>query len=1225
MNRKKLLNKVLSMVMAATILMGGMSFQALAERENTIEVGSETVMRKNDKAMQDALEDGLILDLSFDNNSLASNVGQATANGTITYADGVSGKAAVLNGNAGYIQAYGNGGTPLLNGLNEYSVSFWVKAADAATSWWFYSAPNTNTQSFNQEKYAGILSNTVVTYERYNNSSSRPSNPSMSGFTANTWTHVAVTNSANLSTLYVNGEPKATVDSSVNLADMLGTASVTYIGHAKWGNSGEFARGVIDDYKVYSRVLSEAEVEAAYSEHLEDAAFADLSLPGYLTDNYKLPMEIKGCNVTWESSVQSVLNGFEIVADSHEQKVVLTAQIGSKTKTFQITILPANSKMVYAYTRTKPDQKRGRSMHLAMDIDGTLTQLNFNLGVLYAPALHQDDYYASSRNLKNPWIFRLKDGSMGVVAQYITSGGTDQAVGKLAYWTTTDLVNYEYKGLVSIGNEEITAPQVSYDSEAGGYNITWKNGSGQRESFTSDWKAFSAPVQSTRDRLNINQGISDATVTCEFLVTSDEAAYLGKKLIEVKNTTVDSLEQINVKVGETVSVNQLPQTLRAHYTDTSTGDIPIDWDMEKLNAIDWDKEGTYTVTGQAAVKDYPFPSIHDRADPAAIKFDGKYYFIATRDNGQQTVFNLRSADTLEDLANAAEVTLLSTSDGTDYKGCFWAPELHVINGKLSILAAISANGKWDDVQCHIITLDAGKDPMVKTNWNTPQRILRTDGSDLVNKDGAKMGISLDMTYLEDDGNHYYLWSARYTNNYAGTTGDAHIAIAKFDPSDPTRLITDPVIMSRPDFGWENASTNVDEGPYALKHNGRIFLTISGSGTDSTYAVGLLEATPGTDLTDVANWEKTGYPILAQYHVPAQPGPGHNSFVKDEYGRDVLVFHSGTSGTGRDTGFRTVHYGFDGAPILYMTADRYLKAEYRTVKQIIKVSASYTVALNANGGAVSPTSLERKGGEEIGTLPNPTRSAHSFKGWYTEAVGGTIVTAATKVNGNMVVYAHWEPTGISSDQKKADEVIAKIAAIGSVQKSSGAAIKAAEDAYNSLNAEQKKLVTNYKVLTEARVVYEMLASVPKKGSKHTVGKYRYQVTKSAAKGGTVQLLNPVRKTMKKAAIPAKIQLNDYTYEVTSIAAKAFQKNKKLTAVTIEKNVREIGKQTFAGCSKLKSITIKTTKLKKNSIGKNALKGIKKNATIRVPKKKFAQYKKLFNTRIGYRRTMKLRKG
>ncbi len=128
------------------------------------------------------------------------------------------------------------------------------------------------------------------------------------------------------------------------------------------------------------------------------------------------------------------------------------------------------------------------------------------------------------------------------------------------------------------------------------------------------------------------------------------------------------MEQINVKVGETVSVNQLPQTLRAHYTDTSTGDIPIDWDMEKLNAIDWDKEGTYTVTGQAAVKDYPFPSIHDRADPAAIKFDGKYYFIATRDNGQQTVLTWVFSRYLRRFWPMQPRFLLSTSDGTDYKG-----------------------------------------------------------------------------------------------------------------------------------------------------------------------------------------------------------------------------------------------------------------------------------------------------------------------------------------------------------------------------------------------------------------------------------------------------------------------------------------------------------------------------------------------------------------------------
>lgn len=47
--------------------------------------------------------------------------------------------------------------------------------------------------------------------------------------------------------------------------------------------------------------------------------------------------------------------------------------------------------------------------------------------------------------------------------------------------------------------------------------------------------------------------------------------------------------------------------------------------------------------------------------------------------------------------------------------------------------------------------------------------------------------------------------------------------------------------------------------------------------------------------------------------------------------------------------------------------------------------------------------------------------------------------------------------------------------------------------------------------------------------------------------------------------------------------------------------------FAGCSKLKKITIKSTKLKK--IGKNAFKGINKKAVIRIPKSKNKTYKKL----------------
>lgn len=62
-----------------------------------------------------------------------------------------------------------------------------------------------------------------------------------------------------------------------------------------------------------------------------------------------------------------------------------------------------------------------------------------------------------------------------------------------------------------------------------------------------------------------------------------------------------------------------------------------------------------------------------------------------------------------------------------------------------------------------------------------------------------------------------------------------------------------------------------------------------------------------------------------------------------------------------------------------------------------------------------------------------------------------------------------------------------------------------------------------------------------------------------------------------------------------------------------NIKIIGKQAFYGCKKLKSITIKTTKLTKKSIGKNALKGTNKKIVVKVPKKKVTTYKKYFKNK------------
>lgn len=145
---------------------------------------------------------------------------------------------------------------------------------------------------------------------------------------------------------------------------------------------------------------------------------------------------------------------------------------------------------------------------------------------------------------------------------------------------------------------------------------------------------------------------------------------------------------------------------------------------------------------------------------------------------------------------------------------------------------------------------------------------------------------------------------------------------------------------------------------------------------------------------------------------------------------------------------------------------------------------------------------------------------------------------------------------------------------------------------------------------------------KKGDKYTVSGAVYKVTKAAKKNGTVEYVKRT-KAAKSVTIPATVKIKGVTYKVTSIAAKAFYNNKKLTKVTIGKNISKIGKNAFAKCKKLKTITIKTTKLIKRKVGSKAFYGIHAKATIKVPKNKVKVYKAILTAR-GAKKTVKVKK-
>ncbi len=147
----------------------------------------------------------------------------------------------------------------------------------------------------------------------------------------------------------------------------------------------------------------------------------------------------------------------------------------------------------------------------------------------------------------------------------------------------------------------------------------------------------------------------------------------------------------------------------------------------------------------------------------------------------------------------------------------------------------------------------------------------------------------------------------------------------------------------------------------------------------------------------------------------------------------------------------------------------------------------------------------------------------------------------------------------------------------------------------------------------------IISLPKQGGTYTVGSSKYKITGSAASGGRAAYMRRIKKTYKISSVPASAKINGYTFKITSVADKAFRKNKKLKKVTIGSNVTKIGKQAFYGDKKLKTIVIKSKKITK--CGKAAFKGINKKAKIKVPKSKLKKYRKLFKNK-GQAKTVRI---
>lgn len=740
---------------------------------------------------------------------------------------------------------------------------------------------------------------------------------------------------------------------------------------------------------------------------------SSLVVPPVVASGTSLPT-VAGVDLRWsgENVVDGAL--VNSGSGDRTAQVTASASWGTTTfsKTFTVTVLdPATAQSLVAYTRTPTNDHDAnqdtvaRSIHLAVGSSAdTAEPLQNNYGVVFARGEHVGVDNVEQRGIGSPSPFFFADGRLGFIATRVEMSGEPDATstsGALVFRAEDDRGSqFAELGTIDLGTTDgVVSPRAVWDSAQKRYLVSWKDSSGAAryttvtdlarteqvaDPFNAEDDGMRSRVVSTGNRGDVVVGspvsvadpawgsfaarVANAEQGGILPVSGELATGLSQRYDRVVNTAV-SVAPVTIEAGMGADLDHMRADLT--YNDGSTATLPVDWNADELAAARAATRGTVTVTGTVRQKDYSVPFAANRADPTIYRYerDGKtqYLFIATDDTNNNNIASahlpIRVSDTFDGLSDAAggaqrEVDLLNrwtrrdtTADGRTIAGCYWAPEIHEIGGKLSILFSPCFNSgdprandgaDWRTVQSYIMQMREGGDPANPADWSKPAPVLKADGTAL-GREGYS-NISLDMTFFEANGQAYYTWSQRYTSP---GFGDPLTWIARVDPENPTRIIGEAKPVISPSLSWE---LRLAEGSFAMERDGKIYLIYSSDGVSPRYVVGGVWADLDSDLMDIDSWHKYNTPLMKSTPMPAgvwdyltyPQGPGHGAVTTDDDGNELYVYHTwgdGVAGNGRDTRIGRVHWAAGDRPVLDMSTDEQVLPSLRTVTMTVTIAST----------------------------------------------------------------------------------------------------------------------------------------------------------------------------------------------------------------------------------------------------------------------------------------------
>ena len=279
--------------------------------------------------------------------------------------------------------------------------------------------------------------------------------------------------------------------------------------------------------------------------------------------------------------------------------------------------------------------------------------------------------------------------------------------------------------------------------------------------------------------------------------------------------------------------------------------------------------------------------INPSADPWMTWYDGYYYLTTT----QGKSVKLWKARTLKDLKDAEPKTLWEGGKGV------WAAEIHQLPtpaGKRWFCYFTKTDGPDENHRMFVLESKGDK---ITGPYKDPVQIKTDPDDEFYAIDGTVMTMP--------NGKMYFLWAAH----------PGHI-LRICEMKDPWTLKGKSVHLPASGFGCEE----VREGPFAIHHGKRMFLTYSACDTGKPdYAVGVLWIADNKNPMNPKSWKQIETPLLRREDDNQVFGPGHHSFFKSPDGKeDWIAYHAKTTSeytyAGRSTRVQRLDWDKDGMPV-----------------------------------------------------------------------------------------------------------------------------------------------------------------------------------------------------------------------------------------------------------------------------------------------------------------------